>query len=245
MPLIKAMYQALDSRVPGKTWWSGAARSGPVLSGTQWQWDTLSGRHHELMNDNPNKVQTAADAWNGEDFSAVRTDDAGTAQLRPDPRLLDRVYPTAVAGTTIAFTYEDRARDGSTTLTWNAIPSSLPNVASLVGTGQYGVVLWRSSGTDAPTELHLPASFPIAGTTVVSDLGVVTSLPAYAATGHAASSPIAVAAQGGDARRLILSAAGGAGSVHYALVTNGSTAPLAVLTAAQAELARWAQGVAG
>ena len=97
--VLKAMYQALDSRLPGASWWSNPAASGPVLSGTQWQWDIYNGRHHELMNDNPDKVLTTGDAWNDEDLSAVRLDDSGTAVLRQDARLLDRVYPSATAGT--------------------------------------------------------------------------------------------------------------------------------------------------
>jgi hypothetical protein len=231
------MYQALDSRLPGSTWWSEPASSGPVLSGTQWQWDIYNGRHHELMNDNPDKVLTSGDAWNDEDLSAVRLDDSGTAVLRQDARLLDRLYPSATAGSTVAFTYEDRSRDGSTTLTWNPIPSSLPHVAQLVGSGQYGLLLWRSDGTGAPTELHLPASFPTSATTVVSDLGAMISPPAYATT-----TPIAVAPEPGGtgSRRLLLTAAG-SGTLHYALVTNGATAPSAdLLSAARTELASWA-----
>ena len=79
----KAMYQALDSRLPGASWWSDPAASGPVLSGTQWQWDIYNGRHHELMNGNPDKVLTDGDAWNDEDLSAVRLDDSGTAGAAP------------------------------------------------------------------------------------------------------------------------------------------------------------------
>ncbi|MFE6489536.1 endoglycosylceramidase, partial [Streptomyces sp. NPDC057757] len=125
--VLKAMYQALDSRQPGSTWWSNPAASGPVLSGSQWQWDIYNGRHHEFMNGNPDKLRTTGDAWNDEDLSAVRLDDSGTAVLRQDARLLDRVYPSATAGTAVAFTYEDRSRDGSTTLTWNPVPSTLPS----------------------------------------------------------------------------------------------------------------------
>lgn len=180
--VLKAMYQALDSRVKGANWWSAPAGSGPVLSGTQWQWDIYNGRHHELMNDNPDKVLTSGDAWNDEDLSAVKLDDSGTAVLRQDARLLDRIYPSATAGTTLAFTYEDRSRDGSTTLTWNPVPSSLPNVSSLVGSGQYSVLVWRSGSGSAPTELHLPASFPNSTTAVVSDLGTVYGPPAYSSS---------------------------------------------------------------
>ncbi|MFI1562007.1 cellulase family glycosylhydrolase [Streptomyces sp. NPDC020490] len=235
--VVKAMYQALDSRVPGASWWSKPASSGPVLSGTQWQWDIYSGRHHEPMNGNPGKVLTSGDAWNDEDLSAVRLDDAGTVTLRQDARLLDRLYPSATSGATAAFTYEDRSRDGSTTLTWNPVPSSLPNVAQLVGSGRYGLLVWRSGGGSAPTELHLPASFPTSATTVVSDLGTVYAPPEYTA-----STPVAVAAEpGGTGSRRLLLTDSDAGVLHYALVTDGASAPsAALLGAARSELSAWA-----
>ncbi|MGX1542964.1 cellulase family glycosylhydrolase [Streptomyces adustus] len=238
--VLKAMYQALDSRVKGASWWSSPAASGPVLSGSQWQWDLYSGRHHELMNGNSGKVLTTGDAWNDEDLSAVRLDDSGAAVLRQDARLLDRLYPSATSGTTVAFTYEDRSRDGSTTLTWNPVPSSLPNVAQLVGSGQYGLLVWRSTGGSAPTELHLPASFPTASTTVVSDLGTAYGPPAYTQT-----TPIAVAAEpGGTATRRLLLTTSDTGVLHYALVTNGATSPsAALLTAARTELTAWASRI--
>nr|WP_316959551.1 cellulase family glycosylhydrolase [Streptomyces sp. TRM68367] len=235
--VLKGMYQSLDSRMSGADWWKKAAESGPVLSSTQWQWDIYSGRHHELKNDNPDKVLTDHDAWNDEDLSSVALDDSGTPVLRQDARLIDRLYPEAVAGRTLAFTYEDRSRDGSKTLTWNPVPSSMPNVAQLVGEGQYGVLVWRSdSGTEAPTELHLPGGFASASTTVVSDLGTVTGLPAYSS-----DTPIAAAAETGgtDARRLLLTTPGGS-ALHYALVTNGAEKPSPDLrAAAQKELAAW------
>ncbi|KAA0941769.1 cellulase family glycosylhydrolase [Streptomyces apricus] len=240
--VLKAMYQALDSRVPGASWWTNPAQSGPVLSGSQWQWDIYNGRHRELMNGNPDKVLTAGDAWNDEDLSAVRLDDSGTAVLRQDARLLDRVYPSATAGRTAAFTYEDRSRDGSTTLTWNPVPSTLPRVAELVGSGQYALHAWRSDGSVEPTELHLPASFPTAATTVVSDLGTTAAPPAYTRT-----TPVAVAREpGGTGSRRLLLTAPDSGVLHYALVTNGAAAPsAALLDAARAELAGWAAAKLG
>ncbi|MGW0828591.1 cellulase family glycosylhydrolase [Streptomyces sp. NPDC002845] len=234
--VLKAMYQAMDSRVRGANWWSNPAGSGPVLSGQQWQWDIYNGRHHELRNDNPDEVQTEGDAWNDEDLSAIRLDDSGTPVLRQDARLLDRVYPSATAGSTVAFTYEDRSRDGSTTLTWNPVPTSLPNVRQLVGSGQYSLLVWRSDGSAEPTELHLPASFPTSSTTVVSDLGVTAAPPAYTRT-----TPIAAASEPGGtgSRRLLLTDAD-SGTLHYALVTNGATAPSAsLLNAARTELSSW------
>jgi hypothetical protein len=235
--VLKAMYQALDSRLPGASWWSNPAGSGPVLSGTQWQWDIYNGRHSELMNDNPDKVLTSGDAWNDEDLSAVNMTDSGTVTLRQDARLLDRIYPSATAGTTVAFTYEDRSRDGSTTLTWNPVPSTLPNVSSLVGSGQYGLLMWRSNSSTAPTELHLPASFPAASTTVVSDLGAISGVPAYTS-----STAIGYANEPGGtgSHRLLLSATG-SGTLHYALITNGASSPSStLLSAAKSELATWA-----
>ncbi|WP_037671496.1 cellulase family glycosylhydrolase [Streptomyces griseus] len=240
--VLKAMYQALDSRRSGSSWWTKTAASGPVLSGSQWQWDIYNGRHHELMNGNPDKVLTTGDAWNDEDLSAVRLDDSGKPVLRQDARLLDRVYPSATSGTTVAFTYEDRSRDGSTTLTWNPVPSSLPNVARLVGSGQYGLLLWRSNSGSAPTELHLPASFPTASTTVVSDLGTMYAPPAYTD-----STPVAAAPEpGGTGSRRLLLTDSDSGVLHYALVANGATAPSAdLLTAARAELTSWAAKTGG
>ncbi|MEU9989231.1 endoglycosylceramidase [Streptomyces sp. NPDC048045] len=235
--VLKAMYQALDSRVPGGSWWTNPAASGPVLSGSQWQWDLYSGRHHELMNGNPDKVLTSGDGWNGEDLSAVKFDGSGNAALRQDARLLDRIYPSATAGTTLAFTYEDRSRDGSATLTWNPVPSTLPDVARLVGSGRYGLLVWRSGSGTAPTELHLPAGFPATATTVVSDLGTVHGPPAYTA-----STPVGVAPEpGGTGSRRLLITDTDSGVLHYALVTNGASAPSAdLLGAAGSELAAWA-----
>lgn len=241
--ILKAMYQGLDSGVTGANWWSDAAASGPVLSGTEWQWDVYSGKHDELMNGNPLLVQTAGDAWNGEDFSVVTTDSSLTPTFRQDVRVLDRLYPTAVAGDTLAFTYEDRAHDGSSVTDWNPVPSSMPAVAGVVGSGEYGVLVWRSNGGAAPTELHLPAAFTAANTTVISDLGTLTGLPAYAATGTTTSTPIAIAGTpgGGTAQRLLLSDSSASGTLHYALITDGSASTTSTLrTTAQQELSAWA-----
>jgi len=117
------------------------------------------------------------------------------------------------------------------------VPSSLPNVSQLVGSGQYGLLVWKSGSGTAPTELHLPASFPTASTTVVSDLGTVYGPPAYTT-----STPVAAAPEpGGTGSRRLLLTDSDSGVLHYALVTNGATSPSAsLLSAAKAELAAWA-----
>ena len=128
------------------------------------------------MNGNPDKVLTGGDAWNGEDLSAVRLDDSGTPVLRQDVRLLDRLYPSATSGTTVAFTYEDRSRDGSTTLTWNPVPSSLPNVARLVGTDIAEIVTNATRLLDDPAayrgmaETHNPYGDGRASARIVEEL---------------------------------------------------------------------------
>jgi hypothetical protein len=209
----KAMYQGLDSRNVGSKWWTTAATSGPVLSGMQWQWDIYSGAHHELMNDNPDEVMTDGDAWNGEDFSSVALDSSGAAYLRQDARLLDRVYPSAVAGRTLAFTYEDRSRDGTSPMAWIPVPSSLPQTKTVVADSRYAMLVWRSGGDGAATEVKLPAGYR---STIVSDVSYTVS-----------------------ARSLTLAGGGTAGVVHFALIADSVAPSATVLAAAASELAAW------
>jgi hypothetical protein len=240
--MVRGMYQAMDSGVAGASWWANAASSGQPLSGMQWHWDIYSGRHSELMNFNSSKVQTTGDAWNGEDFSVVTATSAGVVTPRLDQRVLDRLYPAAVAGDTLAFAYEDLARSGfggsGTQQAWLTVPSSMPNVSALTSGRQFGVLAWREPATTpgASTELHLPQSFAPASTTVVSDLGTVTSLPS--------SGTISTALETGSstAHRLLIAPSGTAGTVHYAVIVNtgSGTAPTAAqLSGAASELAAW------
>jgi hypothetical protein len=241
--MVRAVYQGMDAGIAGANWWSTPAAGGAVLSGTQWQWDIYSGQHHELMNGNPNKVQTTGDGWNDEDHSVVAVDAAGAVVPRLDIRVLDRLYPTAVAGGTLAFAYEDLARSGyagaGQQQAWLTVPSTLPAVAWMVSGRQYGVLVWREPATaaGAPTELHLPRSFAAASTAVVGDVATRYGLPA--------TGPVSVTPEVGSAtaQRLLIDTTGAApGSVHVALVVNagsGAAVTAAQLTAAQAELTAW------
>lgn len=239
--MIRAMYQGMDHGVPGGDWWDEPAGGGAVLSAIQWHWDIYHDRHHELMNGNPNKVQTEGDGWNDENHSVVAVDDAGDVTLRLDRRVLDRLYPTAVNGDTLAFAFEGLARSGyggaGRQQAWLTVPSSLPAVAALVENRQFGVLVWEGSATGASTNLHLPGSFAPAGTAVVSDLGTLNGVPA--------SGPVKATREPGSssAHRLQLTPAGGSAAVHFALVVNtatGSPVTPAQLAAARAELASWA-----
>jgi len=220
--MVRSMYESLDHSGNGSDWWTAPAGRGRVLSSTQWHWDIYSGRHHELMNGNPSKLQTAADAFNGEDFSLVQTDTSGNVVLRLDQRVLDRIYPSAVAGDTLAFATEDLASSGfagaGSGAAWLTVPPSLSTIQALTAGKRYGVLVWRASAAacSAPTELHLPASFNAASTIVVSDLGSVFGIPAFG--------PIAFANEIGStkARRLLLTSPCTAGAVHFALVVDGA-----------------------
>ncbi|MFG2020781.1 cellulase family glycosylhydrolase [Actinomadura geliboluensis] len=233
--MIRAMYQAMDYGVPGKNWWSAPASGGQVLSSMQWHWDIYSGRHHELMNGNPDKVQTEGDGWNDEDHSVVATDDAGAVALRLDRRVLDRLYPSAVNGDTLAFAFEDLARSGyggaGQEKAWLTAPSSL---TALLQGRQYGILVWRSAGTSAPTELHLPNSFAPSGTAIVSDLATLNGVPA--------SGPIAAVAETGSATAKKLRITAQDDAVHFALVVNtatGTPPTEAQLGAARTALSTW------
>ena len=245
--MLRGMYQGMDAGVAGANWWRQPRNGGIVLSSMLWNWDIYNDRHHELMNGNPNKVLTENDAWNDEDHSVVYVDNAGTVVPRLDRRLLDRFYPTAVAGETIAFAYEDLARSGyggaGTQQAWLTVPSTLPNVAALVAGRQYGVLVWRQPATTpaAPTELHLPATFNPATTVVVGDLATRLGVPA-------SGSPVTAVPEVGSpsARRLVVDATGtAAGTVHVLLVVNAGTGtvPAATLAAAKAELTAWASAL--
>jgi hypothetical protein len=194
-----------------------------VLSNTMWHWDIYSGQHEE-----------PGDGWNDEDHSVVAVDSSGAVVPRLDRRVLDRIYPSAVAGTTLAFAYEDLARSGyagaGTQQAWLTVPESLPTVRALASGRQYGVLVWR--GTTGTTELHLPGSFAPGSTAVVSDVGAVFGVPASGAVSTALEEGSATA------RRLLVNAGTG---VHVALVVNaaGGTVTAAQLAAARGELAAW------
>jgi len=240
--IIRALYEGLDHGGNASDWWTAPGGRGPVLSSTLWHWDIYSGRHHELMNGNPSKVEVSGDGWNGEDYSIVKSDASGNVVTRLDPHLLDRIFPEAVAGDILAFAAEDLASSGfagsGAGTAWLTVPSSLPNLNALTQGRRFGVLVWRESAAaaSAPTELHLPASFAAAGTVVISDLGTVAGLTTTGA--------IAVAAETGStvAQKLLLTTPGTAqGAVHVALVVDraGATPTANQLAAAASELINW------
>jgi hypothetical protein len=241
--IVRSEYESLDHGGNASDWWTAPAGRGQVLSSTEWHWDIYSGRHHELMNGNPAKLETAGDAFNGEDYSVVLTDSSGSnVTQRFDQRVEDRIYPSAVAGNALAFATEDLASSGfaggSAGAAWLTVPASLPTIQALTSGRRYAVLVWRETAAArlAPTELHLPAGFTAAHTLVVSDLGTMAGLPSAGA--------VAIATEVGSttAQRLLLTSSGSAvGAVHTALVVDGAgLAPSPPqLAAATSELIAW------
>ena len=240
--IIRSEYESLDHGGNASDWWTAPGGRGPVLSSTEWHWDIYSGHHHELMNGNPAKVQVTGDAFNGEDYSVVAVDASGNVTERLDQHVLDRIYPSAVAGDILAFATEDLASSGfaggSAGAAWLTVPASVPTLQALTSGRRYGVLVWRESAAArlAPTEVHLPASFAAASTVVVSDLGTVAGVPA--------SGAVCVSAEIGSttAHELVLTSPGSAaGTVHVALVLDGAdlSPTAAQLAAATEELIAW------
>jgi hypothetical protein len=239
--MVRSMYESLDHSGNGSDWWTAPSGRGHVLSSTQWHWDIYSGRHHELMNGNPSKLQTAADAFNGEDYSVAQADASGNVTLRLDQRVLDRIYPSAIAGDTLAFAAEDLASSGyagaGAGAAWLTVPASLPTIRSLTAGKRYGVIVWRASAAacSTPTELHVPASFNAAQTVVLSDLGSMFGVPEHGAVAFANEIGSATA------HRLLLNSPCAPDAVHVALVVDreGSSSEAIDLAAATSELQGW------
>ncbi|GAA4016599.1 cellulase family glycosylhydrolase [Allokutzneria multivorans] len=231
--ILKGAYQGLDRGAGNSDWWARPMAAGAVMSATQWHWDIYNGKHRELMNGNPSKVQTAGDAWNDEDHSVI---DANG--FRVDQRVLDRMYPGVVAGDTLAFAYEDMAKDGFASSTapsvrWLQVPAQYPALAKVVENRQFGILAWRG-GARGATELHLPRTFSPSESSVAASFGVHSGLStsdSVARVGFEAGSSVA--------RKLVIDAGAG---VHVALVVNARV-PVADLAAAQRDLTAWAAAV--
>ena len=99
-------------------------------------------------------------------------------------------------------------------MAWNPVPSSMPATKAVVDNSRYAVLVWRSGGDGAPTEVRLPAGYR---NTVVSDVASTV-----------------------QSRTLQLSGAGAAGAVHVALIADVPAPSAAAVAAAKAELSSWA-----
>jgi hypothetical protein len=148
----------------------------PPVSGTQWHWDWYADRHHEYMNGNPNKLLTAHDAWNGENFSAISVLADGSVRYNIDSRSIERVSARAAQGDVMAFHYNALARDkNGTVLNWQAIRPVIGG-KEYFRNSRFALLTWRGRNSNAPTELFLPREFSGDQVMVVTDKRIYQSL---------------------------------------------------------------------
>ncbi len=167
--IIKGLYQAMETsdrlRYPNPDRYVDLYA--PPIPGTQWHWDLYRSLHHEYVNGNPERLVTAGDAWNDEDFSAINPDGSFTS----DPFVLAWVYPQRAQGDIYSFVYNDMATDNSgRVLSWHSIR---PNYyQESLRDKQFALLVWRGHHSDAPTEIYLPPHFNPADLVIITD-GVI------------------------------------------------------------------------
>ena len=139
---------------------SGLNKSSPsfyssYVSHTQWQWDIYHDQHHEYQNDNPNKLLTKADAWNGENYSVI-TKFGSEYTINQD--LINRVYPRKIAGNLLNFYYQDQVKDkASKNLRWTKL--DLGDV-KIDESRRYVVMTWENKEElTCDNEIFLPKIF--------------------------------------------------------------------------------------
>ncbi|WP_137937635.1 cellulase family glycosylhydrolase [Chitinivorax sp. B] len=171
---IKAMYQGMEVTTYGHAKDRFIDAYAPVLSGTQWQWDRYYGQHHEVMNGNPAKIQTAADAWNNEDYSVMRYSN-GQLAYNIDRANVERIYPRRSQGDIVQFHFNALVKDAD---------GKTPEWAMLKLAGkewlhdhEFALLVWQGRKSDAPTEVFLPARFDPARTIAISDMVIRNGLP--------------------------------------------------------------------
>lgn len=184
---IKAMYQGLetsDNMHLAKDRFVDPYA--PLVSGTQWHWDIYANRHHEIMNGNLSKVQTAGDGWNGENFSVVSYQN-GALQWNLDSRNLQRAYPRRAQGDILNFLYNDLSRDaGGTVLDWASVRPIVGDKEYLRA-NQFALLSWRGRNAEAPTEIFLPNHFDPLNTVVITEKQIVNGLSVATAPANQAN----------------------------------------------------------
>jgi hypothetical protein len=165
--MISAVYQAMeisDGNQTTKTRY--ADLYSPLVSGTEWHWDFYADKHHEYMNQNPSKLITEDDAWNGENFSVIG--DHGTSP-NLDYHVLQRAYPRRAQGHIMSFHYNTVGLDTwNNVFKWAAIRPSTSG-KSYFADRRFAVLIWRGRHSDAPTEVFLPPHFDPRTTVLVTE----------------------------------------------------------------------------
>ena len=153
--IVKSVYQGAEiSDAMKSTKDRYADFYAPLISATQWHWDTYYDQHNEYMNGNPDKLLAEKDAWNEENFSVISE---GGTQLNMDFQVVQRGYPRVVSGAIMNFYYNDLSHDG-----WD----KLLNWATIRAGGieyfknkNFMLLTWKGRTSDAPTEIFIPKQY--------------------------------------------------------------------------------------
>lgn len=136
------------------------------LGGTQWHWDIYRNQHNEIMNGNPNKVMTAGDGWNEEDFSVVEGD-----QYTLDAKLIERSYPRRIQGRLLHFYNHSLPTDSEGgPVAWADI--RLNTEQTYLDQQNFSWTLWQGRHSEAPTEIYVPRYYNVGDLVVITDQGV-------------------------------------------------------------------------
>ena len=197
----------------------------PLISGTQWHWDTYWNRHAEYKNFS-NTLQTATDAWNGENFSAIGLVN-GALGYNLKPEVVQRAYPRRVQGDIISFTDSNRAGDkGGNDMAWASLRPQ-GSGREYLRNNRFALLVWQGRRSEAPTELYLPGLLDPAGLTVVTEKQIRTLSQTDSGLTQLANEAVLLADNarrnpGASGRRLLVwddaDSDESADSWHYALV---------------------------
>ncbi|MBB5019979.1 hypothetical protein HNQ59_003287 [Chitinivorax tropicus] len=244
--IIKAMYQGLETTTYGHNKDRFIDVYAPVLSGTQWQWDRYYNQHKEIMNGNPAKLLTTADAWNDEDYSVVRYQN-GQLAYNIDAANIERIYPRRTQGDMVQFHFNAIPRDAAgKPLQWSML--KLDGKAWLADR-EFALLVWQGRRSDAPTEVFLPPRFDPARTIAVTDMEIrngltVATRPTQARNEILLTADVGIQAGSGGHRVLVWDDADNhetTDSWHFLLLVPqlaGEAIPPAVLAEWQRELNR-------
>lgn len=139
----------------------------PLISGTQWHWDTYWNRHAEYKNLS-NTLQTAKDAWNDENFSVIGLVN-GVLTWNLKPEVVQRAYPRRVQGDIVSFTDSNRATDKSANImAWSSLRPQ-GSGREYLRNNRFALLVWQGRRSDAPTEMYLPSLLDPASLVVVTE----------------------------------------------------------------------------
>lgn len=142
----------------------------PFIHGAQWHWNHYYNKSSEYQNGNLNKLVTADDAWNKEDFSVV---DEYSSQHMHGAAITERSYPRRMQGDLMHFAYNAQVSDtDAKMLNWHSIRVDLANEfenREYFRNRKFAIAVWRGRKADAPTEIYVPRSFNPVLTTVITD----------------------------------------------------------------------------